>query len=327
MNFQTLLKVEDDDFYIGKAFRNATKRADSAREKKFNSGIAKSRYVELERIKGVKQELEGDLGAILRSFPSIDELPEFYLELVKVTTDYGKLKKSLGAVKWSGGKIGEFYRIYAQKIARCNDAKQINDFRRMFYGRAASALKQIRKELVFLEECRRKMKAFPSIKTGIRTIVIAGYPNVGKTTLLRKLTSADPKVAPYPFTTQQIMIGYFKKGEEKIQVVDTPGLLDRDFEKRNKIEKQAVLALKYLADKLIFIIDASETCGYSLETQLRLFNEVKNNFKSEIIVMVNKADIAEKEKIGGIRNKIRSNKVLVVSAEKGEGIELLAELL
>lgn len=327
MNFQTLLKVETDDFYIGKAFRNGTKRADSAREKKFNSALSKSRFIELERMKAVRQSLHDDLNSILTSFPSIDRLPEFYVELVKISLDYSKLKKSLGAVNWAKDKVSEFYGMHAQKVSRTQDAKQINTYRRMFYGRAASALKQIRKELLFLEESRKKMKAFPSIKTGIRTIVIAGYPNVGKTTLLKKLTNSEPKIAPYPFTTQRIMLGYLNKEDEKIQIVDTPGLLDRPLEKRNKIEKQAVLALKHLANKIVFVIDASGTSGYGTEIQVNLLNGIRKNFESELIIAINKSDITEEKEIGKLIAALKGLKTIRISAEKGTGIKELLEAL
>ncbi len=327
MNFQTLLKVETDEFYVGKAFRQGTKYADKARGKSFNSALGKSRHVELERMKGVKESIAGDMNAILKSFPSIDTLPEFYLELVKLTIDYQKLKKSLGAVKWARDKVAEFYTLYASKINRLQDAGKVNSFRKMFYGRAASALKQIRKELAFLEDSRRKMKAFPSIKTGMKTIVIAGYPNVGKTTLLTRMTGADPKIAPYPFTTQQIMLGYMKHGEEKVQVVDTPGLLDRSLEKRNRIERQAILALKHLAAKLIFMIDPSEACGYPVEVQVKLLKEVKNNFGIEMIVALNKSDLAERGKMEALERQLKGFEVIAISAQEGKGIDRLIKVI
>jgi nucleolar GTP-binding protein len=68
--------------------------------------------------------------------------------------------------------------------------------------------------------------------------------------------------------------------------------LDRTIEERNAIEKQAVLALKYLTDVIIFILDPSETCGYSMDKQLALLKSVQEGFPAvPIIILESKSDI------------------------------------
>ena len=80
---------------------------------------------------------------------------------------------------------------------------------------------------------------------------------MGKSKLVTELSTAAPEIAPYPFTTKGIVIGHIEDGWMKFQIIDTPGLLDRNFEDRNDIEKQAVLALRYLTDVMVFVIDPS----------------------------------------------------------------------
>ena len=66
---------------------------------------------------------------------------------------------------------------------------------------------------------------------------------------------------------------------------------DRSFEKRNNIERHAVMALRYLADLIIFILDPSEHCGYSIDDQLNLLSEIKKLFPDvNIIEVENKVD-------------------------------------
>jgi nucleolar GTP-binding protein len=160
------------------------------------------------------------------------------------------------------------------------------------------------------------MREFPEIHD-IPTIVIAGYPNVGKSSLLRCLSSAKPKIAQYPFTTKEIHLGHIEKTEKYItkrfQIIDTPGLFDRPLSKRNVIEKQAMAALTHLAGLIIFILDTSETCGYSLEEQTHLLTQIKNMFSGlPTIIVENKADIKKTDS---------SN--LKISCETGEGINIL----
>ena len=80
-------------------------------------------------------------------------------------------------------------------------------------------------------------------------------------------------------------------GREKIQFVDTPGILDRPAEDRNAIEKQALSAMMNIASVILFIIDPSEHCGYPMEVQLSLLEEVKGMVKVPVLVVANKSDL------------------------------------
>jgi len=165
--------------------------------------------------------------------------------------------------------------------------ENVNKYRREFYGRISSVIKQIKNELEYLEYARKILRSFPNIKTDLPTVVLAGYPNVGKTTLLKALTGSAPKIASYPFTTLNLMLGYAKG----IQFVDTPGLLDRPLGKRNKVEVKAILALKHLTRTIIFVLDPSETAGYTLKQQLNLLEQIKEKFKMKFIIVSSKTDL------------------------------------
>ncbi|MBW2969138.1 50S ribosome-binding GTPase [Candidatus Woesearchaeota archaeon] len=321
MNFQGLMKIEKPDFYIDVAFSRANKRAGQQRSKlkgKKLNRMKKSRIMELDKIATVRITLINQMDKILNSYPQTAHLDIFYLELVKSTLDYYMLKKSLGALNWVKKQITVLFKKYNEKIKKSQKLEYINKYRNEFYGRAVSVLKQVKKNLEYLEHARKVMRDYPSIKTGMPTIVIAGYPNVGKSTLLRKLTSAKPAVASYPFTTKKIMLGYLGK---KIQFIDTPGLLDRPIGKRNQIERQAILALKHLAEKMIFMLDPSETCGYEIKDQIKLMNEMKKSLRVETIVVLNKIDLASPEQM----SKVSKLKAIPISAEKGTGIKELKE--
>lgn len=167
---------------------------------------------------------------------------------------------------------------------------------------------------MFLATAQNIMRNFPDIQD-FPTVVIAGYPNVGKSSLLRLLSSAKPKIAQYPFTTKQIHVGHIEREEKYIkkqyQIIDTPGLLDRPLSKRNNIEKQAIAALTHLADLIVFISDPSETCGYSLKDQLSMLSQIKEIFSDvPFIVVENKVDL----------KKTNSSR-LKISCTNNEGID------
>ena len=253
MNFQDLKTVGNADFYLDVAIKRTKKYLDELREGSLRgTPLQRSKFMELSKLESVETELNNQLTKVLKSFPSLDNLSEFYKELIAVTLDYPYIKRSLAAIKWCNGKNREFLRLYKDKIKNSTEISRINQYRREFYGRVASALKQINKHLEYLEYSRKMMLSYPSIKTSLTTIAIAGFPNVGKSTLLSKLTPAKPKIANYAFTTQNINMGYAEFNGEKVQFMDIPGTLNR-FEKQNIIEKIATLAIKYVAEAVIYI--------------------------------------------------------------------------
>ncbi|MBW3022489.1 50S ribosome-binding GTPase [Candidatus Woesearchaeota archaeon] len=318
MNFQSLLKVENSKFYVNVAFRSANERAKTSRQKikKVESVVQKSKIVELTKLEGVRDVLIKNLGKIVDNFPRVNELNEFYRELLKCYVDVGQLRKSLGAIGWATNKVDFFYKEYRNKIKRAQGSKFLNKYRREFYGRVSSAVRQIDKNLMFIEEARKIMKNFPSIKENILTVAITGFPNVGKSTLLNKLTGARAKVAPYSFTTKSLNLGYIlKDGKRFAQIIDSPGTLNR-FDKMNNIEKQSDLAMKYCASLIIFVFDPTKQ--YPIKDQIELYEKTKKLGK-KIIVYVSKTDIAEIpeeiKKFKGIDSYEELKKEIMASAQ------------
>lgn len=313
MNFQDLTKIETADFYLDLAFRKAKKTVEKVRAKtKIRAGkdarLEKSKRIETERISTIRNILYDRLNEILTSFPSINSLPIFYQELVKCTLDYVALKKSLGAINWVAKKVNDFFRIYQSKITKTRDLEKINALRREFYGRVSSVVNRIKEELAYLEEARRVMKDFPAVKTSVKTAAVMGFPNVGKTTLLYKLTGSKPEINTYAFTTKNINISYIKTKDKKIQILDTPGTLNR-FNKMNDIEKQAYLALKHCADLIVYVFDLTEP--FPLKDQESLLKELRK-FEKKILIYLSKTDILEKEKVEEFKKKY---KVIIDASE------------
>jgi nucleolar GTP-binding protein len=90
-----------------------------------------------------------------------------------------------------------------------------------------------------------------------------------------------------------------------VQIVDTPGILDRPMSERNAIELQAIAALKYLANVIIFMIDPSEACGWSFEQQLNLLNEVQRMFPlNPLLIALNKIDITPESQLEVARKRL-----------------------
>jgi nucleolar GTP-binding protein len=246
-----------------------------------------------------------------RAFPKLEKTDDFFSQLVDVIIGQDKLKKALANVTWCAEKCSDLQRAYLSRVRKAPTIDAVAKATREFYGRFSSVINRVEPELLFLQKARDQLRELPSIDANVQTIVIAGYPNVGKSQLMDRVSSAKPAIAPYPFTTKGIVVGHIKSGWRTFQIIDTPGLLDRELEERNAIELQAVLALRYLADIIIFILDPSETCGYTMERQLSLLDSIRRNFPDiPFIEVENKADL-EGTSTGRMR----------ISALTGEGVD------
>jgi len=256
-----------------------------------------------------------NLANIVRRFPSFDQLPKFYYELTDILVGVENLKMSLASVDWASKKIHEVARSYVGKI---RDSDIPEPVRREAFGRIASIIKSINKDLLLLNEARNILRKLPDVQDE-PTIVVAGYPNVGKSSFVSKITGASPEIAPYPFTTKGVKIGHFIRDGVRYQVMDTPGLLDRPMSERNIIERQAITAIHFLDAVVMFMIDPSESCGYEIEDQKRLLVEIQENFKLPMLVVANKADRPEFRKM----DEVEMN----VSMMTGEGVEDVVDRL
>ena len=317
MNFQDLKKIENPDFYIDVAFGRAKKKAELVRQKRFKDRLTKSKEIEKTKVSVIGDSLASKLLDVLKQFPSLEHLPPFYHELAKATLEYADVRKSLGGVNWAVTRINEFTKKYSSKIQKCNDLQKINQYRREYYGRISSLVKQIKKELQIIDNARKIMRQYPTIKTSLKTVSIAGFPNIGKTTLLSKLTGSTPDIQAYAFTTQGINVAYIKKDKTKIQVLDTPGTLNR-FDRMNSIEKIAYIALKHCTDMIIYIIDLTEP--YPLKQQEALLRKIKET-KKPLIIYLSKSDILDKDIIN--KGKKKYNAITDIRLLKKEIIQKL----
>ncbi|MBD3163578.1 GTP-binding protein [Candidatus Woesearchaeota archaeon] len=289
MNFQSISPIENYQFYLDLAFRRAREKGKQLRSKKLKGGsLEKSKHIELMKMQVIADTISSRMQKIIFSFPNLDELDEFYRRLLKLSLDYRQLKKSLGAVDWLRKRAFNMLKIYRSKLDKNRQFSRINAIKREFLGRISSMVRQVKDELDFLENARKIMKGFPTIKTSLKTAAIAGFPNVGKTTLLYKLSGSKADIKSYPFTTKGINVAYIGTGKQRIQLLDTPGTLDR-FEKMNNIEKTAYLAIKYCADIIVYVFDLTEE--YPIGKQAKLYEKLKRDFDEDILVYFSKSDI------------------------------------
>jgi nucleolar GTP-binding protein len=232
------------------------------------------------------------LGQVVEGFPSFDRLGGFYLAVAHAAVDVDEVRQGLARVDWASEQVENIADEAQSEIADSETTDDAIAARKRAFARMSSVVERVEDALETLREARGRLVEIPEVRD-LPTAVLAGAPNVGKSTLLAALTRASPDVNEYPFTTKGIGMGHIEdEGYRTYQIVDTPGLLDRPADERNEMEAQAVEALEHLADLVVFVIDPSETCGYTVEEQEALLDEIRG-FDAPVLVISNKSDLGE----------------------------------
>lgn len=152
---------------------------------------------------------------IVANMQSIDEQIEAIQEILRKTPHHKATNAFIGAMR--------------AKIARLND-KKIESSSHSGGGGGYGVKKQ-----------------------GDATVVLVGPPSAGKSTLINQLTNAESKVAPYSFTTVNVVPGMLKYKEAYIQILDIPGLIEGA--SKGKGRGREVLSVARAADLLIVMTD------------------------------------------------------------------------
>jgi len=330
MNFQNLSKIENYQRYLDMAFKSGKLRlrkllVDKPKLKKDKDAKKKhTQYMEIEQIRDVQGALCTHLRTIHENFPSLDSLPPFYNQLAHVTIRYETTKQALGSIHWAEKQCKEIAHLTITAIKKSHTIEEVQKRKGAFYGRISSVMKQMQKHLAVIDETRQIMKTWPDIKTDLRTIAITGYPNVGKSSILKALTSAQPEIKAYAFTTKKLNVGYCEREPRTYQLIDTPGTFDREITEMNNVEKQAMLVLKLLAEKVIYVFDPSESCGYEVELQLNLLKKIETRFDKPIIIVANKVDL-DTTKFGLIKRQYPD--IIEVSVKENVGVDKIKKAL
>lgn len=165
----------------------------------------------------------------------------------------------------------------------------------------------------------------------IADVGLVGYPNAGKSTLLSVMTSAKPKIADYPFTTLEPVLGVVQDFDTSFVIADIPGLIENAHE-------GAGLGHDFLRHiertrLLVHVVDVSSSDGRdpiddfnSINEELRMFN-VQLSERPQVVV-ANKADMADEEVVSMFVDEVKKlgyENVFVTSAAARDGIKPLVD--
>ncbi len=294
--FETLPTTPTADEVVDQAFSRA------ARAGRAKTGAEAQRSMLQTAANVVSDNLEN----VVTAWPDFSTLDPFYVALADAVVrdaldpvdetragpagraGVDALRGHLNEVGWAGRKTGEIRREYEGRLG--GDAETARKLRKQAFARIADVVEEVGDDLRALNEARDALRTLPDIRPDEPTIVVAGYPNVGKSSFVNAVTRASNEIASYPFTTTGVNVGHVEVDHIRYQLVDTPGLLDRPAAERNEVESQAVSALEHAADAVLVLLDASGDCGYPLDAQLDLVADLRDRFDVPVVTVCNKAD-------------------------------------
>lgn len=242
---------------------------------------------------------------LTRSFHVDQNLHPFIASLMNVLYDKNHYKLALGQLNTAKHLIEQVAKDYTRLLKYGDSLYRCKQLKRAAMGRMATVMRRQKDSLAYLEQVRQHISRLPAIDPAARTLLICGYPNVGKSSFINKITRADVDVQPYAFTTKSLFVGHMDYKYLRWQVIDTPGILDHPLEDMNTIEMQSITALAHLRSAVMYFMDLSEQCGYTIEAQVQLFNSIKPLFGGKpTFVVVNKVDVLRPSDLDESRAKL-----------------------
>ena len=163
----------------------------------------------------------------------------------------------------------------------------------------------------------------------LRTIAdagLVGYPNAGKSTLLRKISAARPKVAPYPFTTLHPVIGVVEfSGYRRATIADIPGLIEGAH--RNLGLGHDFLRHITRCHVLLFVVDVAGSEGrnpiedlQNLRREIDLYDPILS--ERPWFAVANKMDLpGADENLLALQKRFSAVDIAPISAATGEGLD------
>ncbi|GKY99965.1 hypothetical protein MPSEU_000950100 [Mayamaea pseudoterrestris] len=194
---------------------------------------------------------------------------------------------------------------------------------------------------------QRSLRTAPIVALDSPAVVLVGAPNVGKSSIVRAISSATPEVNNYPFTTRGMTLGHVTVNwdgtnnlkdkdrifdvvtSEQCQVMDSPGLLVRDDEAdRNEMEALTLAALQHLPTAVMYVVDLSGLAGdqcSSVDHQLQLRKQVRQRFPNRPWMdVVSKVDLGITDgALEAYEEILNGAPYIQLSIHEGQGVDAL----
>src|ERR1700679_1036361 len=140
-----------------------------------------------QKVKFTQETFSENLGSILETFPRLQDIHPFHKDLLNTLYDADHFRIALGTLSTAKRLIETVSRDYVRLLKYAQSLFQCKSLKKAALGRMATICKRLRDPLVYLEQVRQHLGRLPSIDPNTRTLLICGYPNVGKSSFVNKV--------------------------------------------------------------------------------------------------------------------------------------------
>ncbi|OQS55196.1 NOG1 [Ecytonucleospora hepatopenaei] len=291
--------------------------------------ITRIRSFYIRKIKHCAEEFTTRINNILSDFPVIEDLHPFYSEQISILYDRDTYKITLSKLNKIKIQIGKIASNSIKMIKFGDSMYRCKCLKVAGLGQMSSTVLKLKEQLSYLENVRQDFNRLPEIDISGRIIIVAGFPNVGKSSYVSAVTRCKTEVMPFAFTTKSLFVGHVLHKDLKFQLIDTPGILDKPLDERNRIEMLSISSMAHLNATILYFIDVSNS-NYSVAEQIDLFNNISTLLNSNFIIVLSKMDLADKNLFTEgslLREFLKNKKYVEISVNDKNSLNSATELI
>ncbi len=159
-------------------------------------------------------------------------------------------------------------------------------------GKLKAKISKLREESIKRSSSSTKGRGFTLKKTGDSTVVLVGFPSVGKSTILNQITNAQSKIGAYEFTTLDVIPGVMEYRGAQIQIFDIPGIIAGA--SKGKGRGREILSVARNADLIVMVLDVFNPHHHKLIMDELINIGIRPNKKAPDVTV-------KRRKLGGVK--------------------------
>ncbi|CAH0476762.1 unnamed protein product [Peronospora belbahrii] len=262
-------------------------------------------------------------------FPPLQRMHPFEREVVMLTLGKGTYEKHVQLLRRVYAVLHNTGKLYERKCQLLRTKQEAADCGLQCIEELKNIVDSNAETLQEAANMAKILRGLPHVDLDKPIFSFVGAPNVGKSSLVRALSTASPEVANYPFTTRGITMGHIFVEGISYQIADTPGLIFRPDERRNAIEKLAIAMVEKTQASIGFVFDPSSSSNASTVDQILLRNELRHRVMAarpqhKWIDIISKIDQPSSD-LASLKKRLGSSPYFSVSSRTNECLTELGD--
>ncbi|VDI67807.1 nucleolar GTP-binding protein [Mytilus galloprovincialis] len=186
-NFKKITVVPPSKDFIDIVLSKTQRKTPTVIHKQYR--IGRIRHFYMRKVKFAQQTFHDKLTQILTDFPKLEEVHPFYADLMNVLYDKDHYKLALGQINTARHLVDNVAKDYSRLLKYGDSLYRCKQLKKAALGRMCTIMKRQKQSLEYLEQVRQHLSRLPSIDPNTRTLLICGFPNVGKSSFINKVFS------------------------------------------------------------------------------------------------------------------------------------------